>query len=217
MTPSPAGAVPRPLSLTDALREGIIRGDFVPNQRLIESDLTAQYRVSRSAVRDALSELAVEGLVERVQNRGARVRSVSIEEAVEIIEVRSAVEALCAKKAAECVTDGQVLELRETGQKMQDAVAAGELEHYSSLNKHLHRRIVEISGQLTASATIERLRAQSVRHQFRLAMQPGRAAVSLPEHLEIIEAIAARDPEKAVRLMETHMGSIALAISNTGR
>ncbi|MCQ1957410.1 GntR family transcriptional regulator [Arthrobacter sp. zg-Y826] len=217
MHPDPADAVSRSPSLTDALREGIIRGVFVPNQRLIESDLTAQYRVSRSAVRDALSELAVEGLVQRVQNRGARVRAVSIDEAVEIIEVRSAVEALCARKAAESVTEAQVLELREMGHRMQDAVDAGELEHYSSLNKRLHRRIVEISGQMTASATIERLRAQSVRHQFRLAMQPGRAAVSLPEHLEIIEAIAARDPEKAVKLMENHMDSIALAISASGR
>lgn len=201
--------------VADAVRDAIIRGDLVPNQRLIESDISAQYGASRSAVRDALAKLAVEGLVERVPNRGARVRCVAITEAVEIIEVRSAVESLCIRKVAERITESEIRELHAMGLEMSQSVDAGQLERYSAVNKRLHRRIVEISGQATAAATIERLRAQSVRHQFRLAMQPGRAAVSLPEHLAIIDSIGRRDIEGAVRHMETHMESIALAISES--
>lgn len=84
-------AVARP-DVTAAIREAIVRGEFAPNQRLVEADLSRQFEVGRSGVRAALFELANEGLVERVQNRGARVRAVTLEEAIEISEVRRVVD-----------------------------------------------------------------------------------------------------------------------------
>src|SRR4051794_1436384 len=83
-----AAETPAAATLSEALRDGIMRGELVPNQRLIESDLVDQYGVSRGAVRTALQKLAAEGLVDHMRNKGARVRSVSIEEAIEITEVR---------------------------------------------------------------------------------------------------------------------------------
>ncbi|MCC9175610.1 GntR family transcriptional regulator [Arthrobacter sp. zg-Y179] len=216
MTADAAATTSNAAQVADAIRTAILDGELVPSQRLVEADLCTQFKASRSAVRSALAELAVEGVVERVQNRGARVRSVPVEEAVEIIEVRGVLEALCARKAAERIDAGQVAELRQMADDMASAVKSGELMRYSEINSKLHRRIVEISGQGTAGATIERLRAQNVRHQFRLAVQPGRANVSLPEHVEIIEAICAGQGEQAARMMEAHMGSIADAIRRTG-
>src|SRR6478609_971246 len=102
------GATGRSLTvaeLVDVLRSAIVGGDLVPNQRLVEADLAAEYGASRGNIRAALAELTVEGLVERVQNRGARVRAVSVAEAVEITEVRAALEGLCAAKAAARLTD----------------------------------------------------------------------------------------------------------------
>ncbi len=79
--------------VVDGIRAAILRGESVPNQRLIEADLSEQFAASRASVRAALAELANEGLIERVQNRGARVRAVSLAEAVEISEVRMVIEA----------------------------------------------------------------------------------------------------------------------------
>ena len=76
---------------------------------------------------------------------------------------------------------------------MQEAVRSGDLLGYSELNRQLHALIRTLGGQSTAQAILERLRGQNVRHQFRLALHPGRAAVSLPQHLEIIEALCAGD------------------------
>jgi DNA-binding GntR family transcriptional regulator len=195
-----------------AIRDAIVRGEFVPNQRLVEADLSAQFGASRAGVRAALLELANEGLVERVQNRGARVRAVSLAEAIEISEVRMAVEGLCAAKAAERVTDVEVAELRGIGQDMRAAVATGDVLGYSRLNQVLHRRIREISGQRTATQVLERLRAQSVRHQFQLAMHPGRPSVSLPEHLAIVDAVCAHEPEAAERAARAHLASVIDAL-----
>ncbi|CAL9563980.1 HTH-type transcriptional repressor RspR [Streptomyces sp. enrichment culture] len=195
-------------NVTSDIREAIMRGDFVPGQRLIEADLTEQFAASRGAVRSALLELAADGLVERVANRGARVRVVPLDEAIEIYEVRMAVEALCAAKAAERIGDAEAEELRSIGSDMRAAVADGDTMRYRQLNQRLHQRIREISGQRTASNVLERLRAQSVRQQFKVATMPGRPQVSLPEHLAIIEAICAGDTEGADRAIRVHLSSV---------
>ncbi|RNL85708.1 GntR family transcriptional regulator [Halostreptopolyspora alba] len=195
-----------------AIREAITRGDFAPEQRLVESDLSDRFDTSRSAVRSALLQLTEEGLVEREQNRGARVRSVSLEEAVEICEVRMMLEGLCSAKAAERATPDEVAELRAIGDRMRQLVADGNVLGYSEANQLLHRRIRELSEQATAEEVLERLRAQSVRHQFQLALQPGRPSVSLPEHLAIIDAIAEHDPLAAETAMRTHLGSVIGAL-----
>lgn len=211
-TTAPTGTV------ADALRDAIAGGDFAPNQRLVEADLSEQFGASRAAVRAALVELTGEGLVERVQNRGARVRAVSVEEAVEITEVRMVVEGLVAAKAATRLSDDDRTRLRQIGASMQDAVASGDLLGYSALNSELHAFVRESAGQRTARSVLERLRGQNVRHQFRLAMQPGRPSVSLPQHLDIIEALCAGDPDAAERAMRVHLQSVieALPLAETG-
>jgi DNA-binding GntR family transcriptional regulator len=198
--------------VVDAIREAITSGDFAPNQRLVEAELSEQFGVSRAAVRNALVQLTTEGLVERIQNRGARVRAVSLQEAIEITEVRMVVEGLCAARAAERATEQEHGELREIGELMQQAVAAGDVLGYSEINKRLHALILRISGQETACAVLGRLRGQNVRHQFRLAMHPGRPSVSLPQHLAIIEAICAGDADAAESAMRTHLGSVIDAL-----
>lgn len=203
--------------LVEAIREAIIRGEFVPNQRLVEADLSTQFDASRASVRAALLELTNEGLVERIQNRGARVRAVSLDEAVEISEVRMVLEGLCAAKAAAAVTGEEIRELQAIGAAMREAVTEGDLLGYSSLNQQLHRRVREIGGQETASRLLERLRGQNVRHQFRLAMHPGRPTVSLPEHLAIIDAICTHDADAAEGAARAHLRSVIEALREVDR
>ncbi len=204
-------------SVVDEIRGAIMRGDFVPNQRLVEADLSEQLGASRAAIRSALVTLASEGLVERVPNRGAKVRAVSLAEAIEISEVRMALEGLCAAKAAEVVTGDEAAELTALGERMRAAVAAGDVLGYSQLNQDLHRLVREISAQRTACDVLERLRAQNVRHQFKLAMRPGRPGVSLPEHLAIIEAICAGDPVAAENATRAHLRSVIDALREADR
>jgi DNA-binding GntR family transcriptional regulator len=176
-----------------------------------------QFGASRAAVRTALVQLAAEGLVERVQNRGARVRAVSLDEAIEISEVRMVVEGLCAAKAAQRAGDEDLAVLRQIAADMRAAVDRGDVFGYSDLNRRLHATVRAIGGQAVAGAVLERLRGQNVRHQFRLALLPGRASVSLPQHLEIIDAICARDPERAEAAMRAHLASVIETLPQVGR
>src|SRR5215831_20022856 len=156
-----------------ALRRSILNGDFAPGQRLVEEELAAMLGVTRQSLRAALLDLTAEGLVERIPNRGARVRVVSTDEAVAITECRMALEALCAVKAAQRITDDEAVSLRELGTELTGVVAAGNSLKYSELNRELHRRIGAISGQTVAVGLLERLHGQLVRHQFQLALRPG--------------------------------------------
>ncbi|MEV6160716.1 GntR family transcriptional regulator [Streptomyces sp. NPDC052052] len=196
----------------DRIRAGILAGDFAPGQRLIESELCERYGCSRGAVRAALVDLEHEGLVERIANRGARVRAVGVEEAVAITEVRMVLEGLCAAKAAERVTEVQVAELRDIGRRMREAVAHGEVVVYSGLNTLLHDRLREIGRQPVASDLLANLLARNVRRQFKLALRPGRPQVSLPQHLAIIDAICARDPAAADRAAREHVADVIVAM-----
>jgi DNA-binding GntR family transcriptional regulator len=205
---SPAGVV-------DDVRRAILEGDFDPGDRLVEAQLSERFQASRGSVRSALIDLAHEGLVERITNRGARVRAVSIEEAVQITEVRTVVEGLCAAKAAERISDEEVVELRALGSQMQHAVRDGDLGFYSQLNQTLHDRVRDISAQPVAAEVLSRLRARNVKHQFRLAFRPGRPQVSLPEHLAIIDEVCSRSPEGAERAVRRHITSVLDALQQT--
>jgi DNA-binding GntR family transcriptional regulator len=196
----------------ERLRQAILAGDMAPGQRLIEEELAGMLAVTRASLRGALFDLAAEGLVERIPNRGARVRVITIGEAVAITECRMALEGLCAAKAAELVTDAQATRLQQLGEHMQGSVADGESLKYSELNHELHRLVREISGQTVAARLLERLNGQLVRHQFRLSLRPGRAQVSLPQHLAIIAAITARRPAEAEQAAREHLRSVIAAL-----
>ncbi|WP_238439539.1 GntR family transcriptional regulator [Microbacterium sp. JZ31] len=200
--------------LTARIRDAILRGDFAPHQRLIEADLSDRFGASRASVRNALMNLAGEGLVERLPNRGARVRAISVDEAIEIVEVRIGLEELCARKAAENLTDEDAADLTELREKIAAAATGGDLVGYASLNQEMDRRIRELSGHATAVQLLERLLAQSARHQFRLAYHPGRINTSAPEHIAIIDAVLARDPDAAAHATRVHLEGIVALFSD---
>ncbi|KAF2412421.1 GntR family transcriptional regulator [Microbacterium sp. B35-04] len=194
--------------LTQVIREAILEAQFAPHQRLIEADLSERYGASRASVRTALLNLAGEGLVERLPNRGARVRAITVDEAIEIVEVRIGLETLCARKAAENLTPADADGLRALRAEIEAAIGSGDLMAYSRLNQELDRRIRDLSRHGTATQLLERLRAQSARHQFRLAFHPGRATTSAPEHIAIIDAILAKDPDAAEAATRAHLSGI---------
>ena len=201
-------------TVLDSLRDAILAGEFAAGQRLVEVDLCERFDSSRFAVRAAIPVLASEGLVDVQRHRGARVRVIPFEEAIEITEVRRLLEGLAAARAAQRVTAAQAMELQEVIRQMREAVASAELMRYSDANARLHALIRAIAAHETATGIIERLRAQMVRHQFMLSLVPGRPAVSLGQHARIVAAIVARDPDEAEAAMRDHITSVIEALNS---
>jgi DNA-binding GntR family transcriptional regulator len=204
---------PASAAVREQIREAILRGEYAPRQRLIEADLCEQFGASRFLVRTALQDLAALGLIEFQRNRGARVRAVSLGEAVQITEVRMLLEGFIAARAAERVTAVQAQALRQIARDMRTAVESGELTHYSALNVTLHAMLREMAAHHISAELLEQLRALTIRHQFTLSLVPGRSAVSLPQHEAIVAAVAAGDVQAAQDAMRAHLQSVIDALS----
>jgi len=210
------------LAVIEAVRTAIVQGEYAPRQRLVEVDLCERFGTSRFIARSALQELSAQGLVEFERNRGARVREISLAEAIEITEVRRLLEGHQAARAAERITRQESAELRGIVRDMRTAVERSELLRYSDLNARLHGAIRDISAHETSARLLRQLRDQTVRHQFTLSLVPGRPSVSLPQHEAIVMAVTGRDPAAAELAMHAHLQSVidafrALSAAAVGR
>ncbi len=198
--------------VTQRLREAITSGRFQPNERLIEMELAGFLATNRTNVRTALAQLEQEGLVVREPNRGARVRLVSHEDAIEITQARGALESFVAGLAAARARRADHARLRALIDKMRAAVEGDDLIAYSRINGLLHAEIVRIAGHRTAAKLLANLNSQVVRFQYRSILLPGRSRRSLAEHEEIVAAICAGDAEAAERRMGAHRRAAARAL-----
>ncbi|MGH2885221.1 MAG: mycofactocin system transcriptional regulator, partial [Solirubrobacteraceae bacterium] len=194
------------------LRKAIVSGELLPGERLLEEDLSARLGLGRAAVRMALVRLEHDGLVQRERHRGATVRRVSESEAVEILEARAALEGLAARHAAQNADDAAVGRLRGIVAEMQELREGGDLLGVSNANAQLHGLILETSRHQTAKRLSQTLSSQLVRFQYRTVLLPGRSEHSYAEHMEIVEAIAAHDPEAAEQAMRSHLSRVAEAL-----
>jgi DNA-binding GntR family transcriptional regulator len=206
--------VPASVAVREQIRAAILHGEYAPRQRLIEADLCDNFDASRFLVRAALQDLAAQGLVEFQRNKGARVRAVTLDEAIEITEIRMLLEGFIAARAAQHVTEDGAQALWQIAQEMRVAVEAGELTRYSQLNVALHATLREMASHRIGVEYLEELRALTMRHQFTLSLVPGRSAVSLPQHEAIVAAVAAGDAEAAQEAMHVHLQSVIDALAS---
>jgi DNA-binding GntR family transcriptional regulator len=196
----------------DRLREAIVSGRFQPSERLIEVDIARELGVGRSAVRTALARLEHEGLVEHERHRGARVRLVSVQEAVEILETRAVLEGVAARHAARNAGPEDIEDLERILAGMRRRLDAGDLLGASDENAVLHGRILEISRHGTVARLIATLKSQMVRFQYRTILLPGRSERSFGEHTAIVRAIATGAPGAAEDAMRRHLSHVAEAL-----
>jgi len=199
------------------LREAILRGEFQPNERLIEMDLAQSLGAGRAAIRTALARLEQEGLVQRERYRGARVRLVSETEAIEILEARAALESLAVRHAALNATADDIATLRTLLDELAQLLEGGDLLDYSDMNARLHQQLLRIANHATVSRLLDMLKSQNVRFQFRTILVPGRPQQSYQEHAAIVEAVAAHDPDRAEEAMRSHLSHVAEALKATKR
>ena len=196
----------------DALRAAIVRGDIAPDARLVEADVSATFGMSRGAVRTALIRLEQDGLVVRERHRGERVRKVSNEEAVEILQARAVLEGLAVRLTAERIDQAGAERLRAALTRHRELLESGDLLGASDANADLHAALLQLSGHSTAQRLIHGLNAQTVRYQYRTILIPGRPRASQAEHAAIVEAVLAGEAEEAEQAMRRHLFNVAEAL-----
>lgn len=200
-------------AVVDALREQIRTGDRVPGQRLVESDLTAEFGVSRGPLREALARLATEGLVELEPFRGATVRRLTAEQVRQLYQVREVLESTAAGLAAENVDRGdnrrRLQEALEVNNRFLDG---GERRAYVEFNQRFHDLVVELSGNEVLARMVDQLRTPLMRLQFRQFADDRTHQRSAVQHRTVAEAILRGDRAAAQRAMRHHVRSSGAAV-----
>ena len=190
------------------LKCGIIDGVYAPRQHLVEVDAAQELGVSRATVRAVLLRLQQDGLVDIQPNRGARVRSFSVDEAVKILQVCELLEGLAAALAAEKATAEQLVALRTIVGEMETARAAGDLLACSSLNGQFRRILLDAAAHEFLDQILGSLHYPLVRYQFRTILVPGRKERSLAEHREILTCLERQDAAGAERAARRHVARV---------
>ncbi|MGE3269952.1 MAG: GntR family transcriptional regulator [Chloroflexota bacterium] len=194
------------------LRDAIMNGVYLPNQRLIEADVTVALGVSRTTLRAALIRLHEEGLVEIEVNRGARVRAFSLDEAIQILLVREVLEGLAGVLAVQNATAEEIDNVRSIVSEMEDAHLNDDVMRYSALNHRFHRSILEAAGHDIVTRFVGSLQYPLIRYQFGSILVPGRRDASLAEHQAILAALEARDAVEIERVSRLHVANVREAV-----
>jgi DNA-binding GntR family transcriptional regulator len=203
----------------DALKKAITDMDIygqIEDIRLDERQLSQDLGVSRTPIREALTLLEQEGFVRAVPRRGIFVVRKTKREIIEMIQAWAALESMAARLAAEHATERQVKALRKLFKEFQDEAPSEHMHEYSEANIKFHQTIVQLSGSKLIAGMIENLFIHVRAIRTVSLRQDNRAARSIREHMEIIDALEARNPDLAERLVRDHTLGLAAHVEKHG-
>src|SRR6478672_1081575 len=186
------------------LERMIVAGDLPAGAKLREAEVASMLGVSRGPVREAFRALEESGLVRLEKNRGVFVREIGIDEADHIFELRAVLDEFAGRRAAQHATPAQAAELRALVDRMEQAVARGDVDGYHVANLAFHDRIVELAGNPRLVGLYRRLVNELHLHRRAALGQAGILPVSINEHRSIVGHIAARQAAAAGRALYEH-------------
>lgn len=191
----------RTVSLTRALERQLMKliseGELAPGERLNENQLAARFGTSRGPLREATRSLEAKGFVESIRNRGVFVRQLSVDEALEIYDVRAALFGLAGRLVSQRMTDALLARLTDLLDRMEAVAKGGDFDSYYPLNLEFHHTIVEASGNATLVGEYQRFVKKMHLFRAKSLVQGGGLAVSNREHAEMVAALASGDAERA--------------------
>ena len=187
------------------LEEEILVGQISQGSALGEIALSKRLGVSRTPIRGALHRLAEEGLVEIVPNKGAKVLGINLDDLIDIYRIRERLEGLASSLAAKRISEKEMDELSEAVDLVDFYIKRNDTEHIKELDTVFHSIIYKASGSRFLERTLSELHRKIKAYRKRSLTVPGRLEKSAAEHREILEAIKARDSEKADELTSLHV------------
>lgn len=205
-----------PSTLTEqvyrAVRDRILDGQIEPGEFTRERDLSAAMNVSRTPLREALTRLASEGLLERLPHRGFRVPMVSYRDLIEIYPIVSSLDVLAGRLGFPRMTPRDVSALGEVNAGMEAALANEEVDALVRLNFKFHQIIADRSGNKRLADILEELRHQLYRLEQWYYSYPEHSRRSISEHQAIIDALDVGDLLQATDILRDNMSLTKLAL-----
>jgi GntR family transcriptional regulator, trigonelline degradation regulator len=195
--------------VVDMLREAIVESRLKPGQRLIERELTEQTGVSRNVVREALRELAAEGLVTTLPSKGNIVATLTRKEALELFEIREVLESMATRQFVERASEAQMRAFRRSFEAIERAANSG--RSLLACKDRFYEVMFEGAENPTITGILSGLHARITVLRASSLSQAGRPPQTVAEIRAIVEAAEARDASLAERLSVEHVRHAAKA------
>ncbi|MET8451499.1 GntR family transcriptional regulator [Streptomyces sp. NPDC005209] len=191
--------------VAEALRAALIAGELRPGEVYSAPSLAARFGVSATPVREAMLDLAKEGLVDTVPNKGFRVTAVSDEQLDEYTHIRALIEIPTVVDLARTADRVSLEALRPAAREIVTAAVAGDLIAYVEADTRFHLGLLALAGNAHLVEVVADLRGRSRLYGLTALVEAGRLLASAEEHLELLDALLQRD-ERAVReVMTRHL------------
>ncbi len=191
-------------NIKEYLIDGILRGEYRPGDRLIETRLAEELGVSQAPVREALRDLEMMGFVESVPYQGTYVRAVSAEEMRDIYTVRAALEALAGRLAAPNVDDELLERLEGLVEEIMEHARSGNAHDFARANFAFHKAVAEASHNRALLRLFDML--QFAYWTFASTFLTGFDLEHLgSRHYEVLDALRTRDPDVIARTLQQHI------------
>ncbi|WP_438354351.1 GntR family transcriptional regulator [Microbacterium sp. CJ88] len=204
----PVGRVAAPLreQVTSSLRQAILDFSLQPGQRLVERELIERLGVSRTTIREAIRELAAEGIVTVVPQKGAIVTAPSLADATDLYEVRASLESLVVQRFVERATDEQVARLVATVEEFAGVTTSTtSIRDVLKAKDRFYAVLIEGARSYALQQLLESIQARVQVLRATSMSEPGRPLEVVNELRGIVRAAAARDAELASRLCAAHV------------
>jgi DNA-binding GntR family transcriptional regulator len=180
----------------------ILSGEIAAGRRLDQRQLAKRLKTTTAPLREAFSALESEGMLVRQQGLGVFCRIYTVLEVEEMVEIRGVLEALAARRATAHISDANIADLRRIAAQLAKAIPPGGDQEFMDAHVDFHRRIVQISRSLRLQELLEFHRLIDV---ILTNIVPGVWASEPHDHMEVVEALAARNPESAEQAMRNHI------------
>lgn len=198
-----------------SLREQIINGSLAPQEKLVEADLAQQFGTSRGPVRDALRQLAVEGLADYEPNKGCSVALLSPEDAYEVFFMRGNLEKLAIQKSNCHISDYSLMIMEASLEEFKNALASNNLMQAVDADEKFHQQIVR-SAQINRLTKMWELLSPLNGAMFLLVQSANRFGSMISDaetlnrggatsaHERLLDAIRSNDLERACAELDRH-------------
>lgn len=183
----------------------ISSGHYPPGTRLDEQQIAEELGVSRTPLREAISKLVKDGLVDHRPYKGNYVRRFTAKEVFDLYEVRKGLESMAVRLAIPRLTNESISELRTILRGIETALKASDLEAYGFADKGFHDVIAQLSGNKTLMSMLMHLSGQVQLIRTMANQDPSIVEITAMERPEIVDAMAAGDAATATLLMEEHI------------
>lgn len=187
-----------------ALKAGISSGELQPRERLYETVLARQFKMSRTPVREALQRLVNEGLAEAGAD-GVYVAALSVKDIRSLEQANRVLQSLVAQLAASEGPEGDMVTLEELMARMEACAAAHDLNGWIAADKEIHRHLRQMSGNRWLSKLLLQMESLIGRVRHIALRRPGRMEQATHEHRAVVDAVKSQDPEAAAQAMHDHL------------